>query len=177
MAGLSNKQRVFIEEYLQCWNGTEAARRAGYAQPHSQGPRLLENVGISEFIKARIADKAMTADEVLLRLAEQARGGIESFLVTSFRGDLERFDLGDDKPLHLIKKASVTESEFRGITKRTTTIELYDAQAALVHIGKHHGLFKDVLEIQIPWDDLTDEQLQRIAAGEDPKKVIASRER
>ena len=29
MATLTRKQKVFIEEYLQCWNGAEAARRAG----------------------------------------------------------------------------------------------------------------------------------------------------
>lgn len=67
--------------------------------------------------------------------------------------------------LHLVKSYNAKDGK----------IELYDAHASLVDIGKHHGLFKDVVEIQIPWDDLTPEQLQRIRDGEDPKAVLRDR--
>lgn len=134
---MNRKQQVFVSEYLKCWNATEAARRAGYKQPHSQGPRLLENVGVAEAIRARIEEKAMSADEVLLRLAEQARGTMAAFLDENEQIDLEAARRAD--ALHLVK--SISQSA-RGIR-----IELYDAQAALSLIGKAHGLFVDRQEI------------------------------
>lgn len=85
-----------------------------------------------------MADHAMPADEVLARLAEQARGTMADFLRTNADGTPTGFNLGPETPQHLIKKVSITE---KGIT-----LELYDAQAALVQIGKAHGLFTDRTE-------------------------------
>ena len=77
---LSNKRRVFIEEYLKCWNATEAAKQAGYSArtAHSQGPRLLENVEVKEAIEERINELSMSADEVIVRLTNIARNGLTS---------------------------------------------------------------------------------------------------
>lgn len=133
---LSDKQQVFVEEYLATWNATEAARRAGYAHPNQQGPRLLVNVGIEEEIKQRIADKVMTADEVLVRLAEQARNEHGNYITETGLVDLPK--LIQDGKGHLIK--GVKETQYG------KNIEFYDAQAALVHIGKHHKLFTDSVE-------------------------------
>jgi phage terminase small subunit len=151
--GLSNKQQVFVNEYLRCWNATEAARVAGYSHPNQQGPRLLVNVGIAEEIRQRIAEKAMGADEVLLRLAEHARGDMGDFLDITSMGFV--IDLSKAKELgitHLIKKVKMrtqTSISKEGIETEThdTEIELYDAQAALVHLGRHHVLFTDKLDI------------------------------
>jgi phage terminase small subunit len=49
---LTPKQRVFVLAYLEDLNATDAARRAGYAHPNKQGPRMLVNVGISNAIEA-----------------------------------------------------------------------------------------------------------------------------
>lgn len=135
---LSNKQRVFVEEYLTCWNASEAARRAGYRGAADViGPRLLGNVGIRAAIEARIAEKAMGADEVLLRLGDQARASFSDFLTN---GDLDLGKAERNGKLHLIKGYAVSD-------KGAVRIELYDAQAALVQLGRHHGLFVDKQEI------------------------------
>lgn len=132
--GLTNKQQAFIEEYLACgFNASEAARRAGYAKPGQQGHRLLKNVEIDAAIRQALADRAMPADEVLARLAEHARGDIGAFIATNDEGVPTGFSLAADRPLHRIKKVSVTDKGW--------SFEMYDAQAALVHLGKHHGLF------------------------------------
>jgi phage terminase small subunit len=54
---MNPKQQVFVSAYIGAAkkNATEAARIAGYAQPHSQGPRLLENVGVKAAIEAHLA--------------------------------------------------------------------------------------------------------------------------
>ena len=46
--GLTYKRKVFVEEYLKCWNGAEAARRAGYAYPRREACRLLTNADIHD---------------------------------------------------------------------------------------------------------------------------------
>lgn len=134
---LSKKRRVFIEEYLQCWNGTEAARRAGYKFPRRQASYLLSIIDIREAIEKRIAEKAMSADEVLLRLAEQARSEQTKYLTAKGSIDLE--GLIEAGKAHLVKGT-------RWDGKDNLVIEFHDAQAALVHLGRHYKLFTDQVE-------------------------------
>lgn len=149
---LTTKQRAFVEHYLNCWNTSEAARRAGYANPYNNGHRLMEYDGIKEAIATRLAALKMSADEVLTRLTGHARGSMAPFIRRDTDGDLYGFDLSDTQPLHLLKKASVTRRRQKDDTKdelitvETVTIELYDAQAALALLGKHHKLFTDKVE-------------------------------
>lgn len=147
----SNRQRVFVEEYLRCWNATEAAEIAGYAHPRQQGSRLLSNVDISTAIQVRLSELKLGADEVLVRLGKQARGSLAPF-VHQF-GERIVIDLDSDEAqanIELIKKLKTKRrSGGRGDaawTEYEIEIELHDPQAALVHIGRHHGLFKDVIE-------------------------------
>lgn len=71
---LTKKRRKFINEYLKCWNGTEAARRSGYSHPNSQAHRLLNVEEIKEAIDNRLAEVQMQADEILLIFSRIARG-------------------------------------------------------------------------------------------------------
>jgi len=150
---LNRKRRVFVEEYLKCWNGSEAARQAGYAHPGSQAHRLLKNDEIQQLIRRRVNEKCMAADEVLLRLADMARADIRGLV--SVREDNSwniDWETAEGKT-HLIKSAREG--------KYGLTLELYDAQAALEKIGKVHGLFRDVQQIEgeaslvvrLKWDD------------------------
>jgi phage terminase small subunit len=52
MADLNPKQLVFIQEYLRCGNGTQAAIAAGYSEKtaHVQGSRMLTNVKVQEYL-------------------------------------------------------------------------------------------------------------------------------
>ena len=134
---LSKKRQVFIEEYLRCWNQTEAARQAGYKNPEVMGCRLMKVQCVADAITARIEEKAMSADEVLLRLAEQARGDISDFL-----GDTGGIDWEKVKEKgYLIKSILHRKGQ-------QSKIELYDSQAALTWLGKHHRLFVERREIE-----------------------------
>lgn len=165
-ARLTRKRKVFIEEYLRCWNATEAARIAGYKFPNRQGSFLLSVLGIQEAIEARIAEKAMSADEVLLRLAEHARGDLSEFV-------------GPHGAIDWVKvkeKGRVLKSISHTAGKQSK-IELYDAQSALALIGKHHRLFVERSEnLDLDLSALTTAQLKRIAAGEDVLHVLATPE-
>lgn len=141
--GLSQKQYSWLEHYLRTWNATDSARAAGYKDPEQSGWENKQKLEIQEAIQARLDELHMSANEVLARLTDHARGSLSDFLRIAPNGALEGFDLSEDKPLHLLRKASLTSRTFKGITEETVTIELYDAQAALVHLGKHHKLFTD----------------------------------
>lgn len=139
MSDLTDKQRAFVEHYLVCWNASEAARRAHYTgKANVVGPRLLANVSIQAAIQTRLAELKMSADEVLVRLADHARGSMDDFL--DINGDIDLSIARANGKLHLLKS--------RSVTKEGERIELYDAQAALALLGKHHKLFTDVTEHQ-----------------------------
>lgn len=145
---MTNKQRLFIEAYLTTWNATQAAIQAGYSPDtaYSIGSENLKKPEIAQAIEQAISERAMTANEVLLRLASHARGTMEDFIdPDSLSLDLRK--AVEKGQLHLIKKFKVTT-----ITKDDTQtdvfeFELYDSQAALVHLGKHHKLFTDKISL------------------------------
>lgn len=142
---LTARQRVFVEEYLTWWNASEAARRAGYkGRANTVGPRLLANVVIQEAIKARVDELSMSANEVLLGLTAQARSNLGDFIVIGKKG-AARIDLEKGRKagkLRLVKKIAET--------KYGLAIELYDAQAAMVQIGRARGMFVDKTALTDP---------------------------
>ncbi len=160
---LTAKRQAFVDAYLQTWNASEAARVAGYAAPMQEGYRLLRNADIAAEVQRRVSERAMTADEVLIRLAEMARGSMDDFV--SFRPGV-KLPLLDLEKAHaagkfgLVKKLKYTD-------QGAVEFELYDAQAALVQLGKVHKLFTDRQDVSAVVEDKTldDEQrAERIAA-------------
>ena len=144
MSGLSNLQKRFADEYLKCWNATEAARRAGYSATSenslaAQGSRLLRSVKVANIIRKRLQASAMSADEVLERFAEQARNDGMHFIDGSGRIDFQL--LKEAGKEHLIHKLYYDDD---GILTR---VEFYNAQSALNTLAKHLGLLDERSEI------------------------------
>lgn len=155
MAGerVTRRQLVWVEWMLRGCSATEAARRAGYKCPRISGQENLHRPHLQALLKERLEELQMGTDEVLTRLAEQARADIGLLFKRDEKGaividwdkivppeeepeigaapDLEKRTLG-----HLIKSIA--------FTRHGPKVELYDGQRALELIGKHHGLFKDV---------------------------------
>lgn len=184
-SGLSPQQQVFAFEYVKDWNATRAALVAGYSEKtaYSQGARLLKNVEIQNFISEFVSTHGMSAAEVLMRLADHARGSFVSFLPQDefmVRGEAPKLNLSTEEAranLHLIKKlktktrTSLKEGdEWEEVEVEVT---IHDAQAALEKLGRYHKLFTDRAEVTgknggpIQHEDvgLTDtERVERIAA-------------
>lgn len=167
---LNNKQQLFVESYLQCFNRTRAAADAGYSEKtaYSIGAELLKKPEIQEAISQRLSESAMSADEVLMRLAEQARGEHSKYIVAD--GTVNIGKLVEDNKAHLIKEVE----EAKDGTKK---YKFYDAQGALNTLAKHHGLLVDKVDatfsnLDIDYSKLTTPQLERIAKGESILKVI-----
>jgi phage terminase small subunit len=157
---LSNRQQAFVNEYTRSFNATKAATVAGYSAKtaYSIGSRLLKNVEVSTAIKEAVE---MPPDEVKARLADIARGDIADLMALSTGGFtfelLVRNEAGELVPnpkTKLIRKikqkvttylAKTEDGEDREIIE--TELELYDAQAALVTLGKYHKLFIERTDI------------------------------
>lgn len=127
-------------------NGTKAYQRAypkaSYDAARANAAKLLANANISAEIDRRMKAKQMSADEALARLSDMATASHADFSNVNLRADLE-----NHPKAHLVKTiiADVYEDS-KGKIHHKLRLELYDAQAALVHLGKAHGLFADRVE-------------------------------
>lgn len=174
---LNPRQRAYVEHFLTCWNATEAARRAGYSEKSArkQGYRMSTNVDIRSAIEDRLAAMKMGTDEVLVRLAEQARSTIADFIdVTAPSADVGgaasmdeahaivggwRINLAKAEQLgklHLIKKLKSGQWG--------PELELHDSQTALLAQAKILGLMVEKVEH-------SGEIAGKVYAGFDPDKV------
>jgi phage terminase small subunit len=148
---LTNKQQLFVDEYLQCWNAAEAARRAGYSKrtAYSIGWENLRKPEIAAAISARMNEVHMSADEVLKRLADIARGDVADFMSIGPMGfTLDLDSAHKEGKTSLIRKISQKTVTINGKTEdkeiHTEDIELYSGLQALELIGKHHKLFNEL---------------------------------
>lgn len=145
---LNPRRRAFVEHYIANGfrNGTKAATDAGYSErtAHAQAHRLLKNAEIQRHISNRLGEMAMGANEVLFRLTQQAQATMADFIEITSQGvrlDFVKAEKADK--LGLIKK-------FKQDKDGNVTVELYDAQAALVQLGRHHQLFTDQVAL-VDW--------------------------
>lgn len=153
---LTRKESVFVDAYVETWNASEAARRAKYKWAPDLGKRLLKKQYIQDAINERIRGVQMSPDEVLSRLAQQARVNAAQFfdfeevevkdenghkiidpitLKTVTRFEMTRIDWEHFKEFgYLVKKLDFTR---QGKPK----IEFHDPQRALEMIGRANQLF------------------------------------
>lgn len=148
---LTPKQRLFVDAYfLANCNATEAARRAGYKHPNDLGPRLKNQPAVAAAIEERLRESAMSADEVLARLADEARG-IGDYLsylkLDTAMGPVRIVDLDWDRLKADGKAHLVTGWEY---DRGSLTVKFTDPQAALIQLGRHHKLFTDRVEHDDP---------------------------
>ena len=182
---LTNRQKVFVEHYLTCWNGTEAARRAGYSvkTANEQAARLVAKVSVQAAICERLKDLQASTDEVLSRLTSHSRGSMDDFI-----GGLDRIDLERARErgvMHLVKKlkqrtTTISKSEGEDIETHEVELELYDAQAATVQLAKILGLYVDRIEVR-DWredarrDGFDPDEVQRRLVAEFKAAMVAGR--
>lgn len=143
---LTVKQKEFVRYYLGRANGnaSEAARLAGYGSPMQRGYELTHMPSVAAEIKRVLDERAMPANDVLARLADQARGPSQYLSAAGERVYIDAERMIEDGMGHLIKGVKET------VTKdgdRIQTIEFADSQSALIHLGRFHKLFTDKTEV------------------------------
>lgn len=119
----AHKRKLFIEAYLgnARGNGTKAARIAGYEFPAEEAYRLLRNAQVRARIDERLAEAAISANEVLAELTDIAKSEWRDFIEI-----LEWDDEGNPLKVKM------------DLSQKVKSLEL---------LGKHHQLFSENLNI------------------------------
>lgn len=155
---MTDKQKIFCEKYIQCWNATEAARQAGYSGSYETlraiGSENLTKPNIREYIDDRIDKVSMSTNEILHRLTEWGRGTVEPFIThDDFSEALNVNSEEAKKSIGLIKKIKQHESVSKGESSKEETvlsrrfeIELHDAKDAVIQLAKIRGMYTEKIE-------------------------------
>lgn len=164
MAKLTNLQKEFINQYFICGrNATQAVIDAGYKinEPDSSKGRAtaaaigyenLRKPQIREQVEARLKEHAMSANEVIARLSDFARGDLTFLLNADGEPDLAKAK--SYGVTHLIKEYEIETTRYvdpdnieiaKIVTK--SKLKIHDALSALVHLGRYHKLFTDKVEL------------------------------
>lgn len=192
LSELTTLQKAFVYEYPACnFNGTEAAYRAGYKGDRDQlGVTASQNLGkpkIKRALELLLKERAMSADEVLSRIADQARADVGVFFKvveewTFYPLPLDDIldatevvdpETGETRVSYLVRRVSIdpeklTDPNYSHLLSKVSStargglqIELYSKQNALQMLGKHYALFTD----KIKTEDWRDEAIQAIRDG------------
>ena len=130
---MTDKQKIFADEYLIDTNATQAAIRAGYSEKtaYSQGQRLLKKVEVANYIKSKAEelknDKIADATEVMMYLTSVLRGESSSEVV-------------------VVEGCGEGYSEARTMDKAPDEKEKLKAAELL---GKRYGIFTDKMNLEV----------------------------
>jgi phage terminase small subunit len=142
----------FVEEYIVDLNGKRAAIRTGYSPRTAevQASRLLSNAKVDAAVKramqARSRRTGITADRVLIELAELAFSNISDFLHVQRDGsvqiDLARASRDRAAAVHDVILSTPAEgSDDEVLIGKLTRIELFDKLRALDMLARHLGMY------------------------------------
>lgn len=178
--GFTDKQRMFVNAYTEYGshsflNGAESARRAGHSKKTARqiATENLSKPYIRSEIDRRLKEFALGPAEVLARLSMHARGDISPFTKQTKGGDVvvnlttpdARAALPLIKSIQFIKKTGGSGDKQWSLTQ--TKIDIHDAHAANVMLGKYHKMFVDRTRNDDYEDEIADLVRGNIATLED----------
>lgn len=144
--GLTDKQRLFCNYYMQSFNATQAAIKAGYSEKSAYqiGYQLLQKTSVKAYLKnlkeQQKSELFISQEWVLNRHAQIANSNINDYITPD--GTLKKNTDGT-----LIKKITIksSKSEVEGSYKENSTvsIELEDRKESLKFLTKYLGLEKE----------------------------------
>lgn len=147
---INEKMRRFADEWLtgehtgKAFNGVAAYKHAGYAiqdqNPSGNPSKLLRHPGVQEYIRKRLEEHAMSAQEVLFRFTEIARSQVGDVVAKDINN---RLTIDPDKVLENQRFIRNFGFDSNGNPK----IEFHDSLEALKQIARVLGMLKDGLEV------------------------------
>lgn len=188
---LTPKQKIFCDEYLVDLNATRAYK-AAYKNikkdetARTNGSRLLTNANVKSYIDKRMKDREkrteIKQDDVVKEFASIANDDIKNYLsfrtekvfvgydsdglpVQDYRTIINMKDSDDINTKNISEISIGKDGQFK--------FKLYERDNALIQLGKHLGMFKDKVEVtgnmkvNNPYENLTTEQLLKLAGAED----------
>ncbi len=191
---LTEKQKIFVNEYLVDLNATRAYK---VAYPNVKkddtaavnGNRLLRNAKVKEYLNERMKEREkrteITQDKVLEELAAIAFSNGSKYAkvieetVYDENGEVLLDSDGNivkQKVVDLVLTDELSETDKKAIasikkSRNGIEISTCDKVRALELLGKHLGMFKEKVEvsgnINNPYEELTTEQLLKLASDKD----------
>lgn len=167
---LTEKQKIFADEYLVDLNATRAYK-AAYPRvkkdetARANGSRMLTNANVAAYVEERIQERQkrteITQDMVLEELAAIA-----------FARATDYAEVSQDRVI-IKDTTELTEDQIKAIAgikegKFGIEVKLNDKEKALELLGRHLGMFKDKVELsgevkaKNPYADLTTEELKKL---------------
>ena len=146
-ASLTDKQKMFVKNYLLDLNATQAAIRAGYSKKTAQriGSENLSKPLVAAAIQkgqAKAAAKLdFKAEDVLRELGRLAFSNMLDYMTVNEESGLPSIDLSK-----LTREQAKAIGEFGYDAAGNPKIKLADKRAALVDLGRHFALFTDKTE-------------------------------
>lgn len=146
---MTEKQKIFADEYLIDLNATRAYRKAYPSVKKDEtaaqaGSRMLRNVKVAEYIAERMQARQerteITQDRVLEELAAIA-----------FARATDYAEVKDDQ-VFIKDTAGLSKNQIKAIAgikqgKFGIEVKLSDKEKALELLGRHLGMFKDRVEV------------------------------
>ena len=146
---MTEKQKIFADEYLIDLNATRAYRKAYPSVKKDEtaaaaAARMLRNVNVADYIAERMQARQerteVTQDRVLEELAAIA-----------FARATDYAEVKDDQ-VFIKDTAGLSENQIKAIAgikqgKFGIEVKLSDKEKALELLGRHLGMFKDRVEV------------------------------
>ncbi|MGL5595852.1 MAG: terminase small subunit [Cetobacterium sp.] len=138
---LTDKQRLFCIYYMQSFNATQSATKAGYSREtaYQIGYALLKKVEIKKYLnelkELYAQDDYLETKRILERHKQIAFADLRDYVTKD--GELKNLENTDGT---LIKKVTVRESSNSQGYSKSSSIELEDRSKSLDLLSKYYGL-------------------------------------
>lgn len=162
---LTEKQRTFANEYLIDLNATQAAIRAGYSSKNADkiGSELLGKTRVAEEISKAMAKRSkrvgINQDRVIQELARIAFVNPLD-VINPADGSVSQHASEDD--LACIQSVKVKTMDGEKGSSEEREVKLNDKLKALELLGKHMGMFKDNVNLNVKTSEKLDSIISQI---------------
>lgn len=164
MAKLTDKQQLFVDEYLIDLNATQAAIRAGYSAKTAdqQGSRLLANVKVKQAVAEKQAQRSkrtgVNQDRVVLELAKVAFAKMTD--IVDSKGKIKEDASPDDLACIESIKYKESDNEYGGSVERE--VKIASKLKALELLGKHLGMWSDKFNVTVEKSEKLDDIIAQL---------------
>ena len=146
---LTTKQLAFVGYYLEMWNATKAAEKAGYKCAKDNVCKIINYPLIKAEIEKQLIASRISGDEIISRMSQIAQLNAANFFEFEEKVDQNTGEVKTElvdvnwkevkEKGYLLKKLSYSR-------QGKPILEFYDPQWAQEKLGKHLGIFNEKTE-------------------------------
>ncbi|MFH2074327.1 MAG: terminase small subunit [Pseudomonadota bacterium] len=157
------KMKLFVDEYIVDFNATRAASAAGYSKQTASaiGAENLRKPQIQEAIKKAILRRAdrieRSGDEVVRLMWKMAELDLADYIKVAKGGEIQAipFDELPEGATRLISKVKERRTKIgEDCFTESLEYEIPDRVKCVELLGRHYGLFKDRIGLELDEDTL-----------------------